>query len=181
MRQRGLINMQTKEWFIGCHFGIRCILPWKFLSNGNAGKCMLKEFWTWKPWYQKVKKNCQNFSYEKKCVTTVANNQHWYGSPTVSNRSLVNITLLMKSLGKTTAKIKFYNSHLAHIVHYQKLSQSLPFEDTIILTMYGISVKVNWLLTALPQGSAIFNHCSWSHAKALLSQSFACTSFMADK
>lgn len=111
----------------------------------------------------------------KKCVTTVANN------PTVSNRSSVNIMLLMKSLGKTTAKIKFYNSHLAHIVHYQNVSQSLPFEDTIILTMYGKSVKVNWLLTALPRGSAIFNHCSWSHAKAVLSQSFACTNFMADK
>lgn len=116
-----------------------------------------------------------------KCVTTVANNPHWYGSPTVSNRSLVNITLLMKSLSKTTAKIKFYNSHLAHIAQYQKVSQSLPFVDTIILTMYGKSVKVNWLLTALPQGSAIFIHCSWSHAKALLSQSFACTNFMADK
>ena len=80
-----------------------------------------------------------------KCVTTVANNPHWYGSPTVSNRSLVNITLLMKSLSKTTAKIKFYNSHLAHIAQYQKVSQSLPFVDTIILTMYGKSVKVNWL------------------------------------
>ena len=26
-RRRGLINMQTKESFIGRHFGIRCILP----------------------------------------------------------------------------------------------------------------------------------------------------------
>lgn len=142
---------------------------------------MLKAFWTLKLWDQKVKVNCQNFSQEKKCVTTVANNPHWYGSPTVSNRILVNITLLMKSLGKTTAKIKFYNSHLAHIVQYQKVSQSLPFEDTIILTMYGKSGKINWLLTALPRGSAIFNHFSWSHAKVLLSQSFACTNFIADK
>ena len=46
MRQRGLINMQTKEQFIGRHFGIRCIYDscysYRYILKVIVSHCILK-------------------------------------------------------------------------------------------------------------------------------------------
>ena len=44
MRQRGLINMQTKEQFIGHHYGLRCIMISRmFLSLMQISACCGKD------------------------------------------------------------------------------------------------------------------------------------------